>query len=73
MQRITEEEERGECILIEDFEHTLKNLKDGKAAGSDKTGEMLRNANIELKRTLYELKFDIYETGIISEYFITVK
>jgi hypothetical protein len=48
-------------------------LKDGKAAGSDKTGEMLRNANIELKRTLYELKFDIYETGIISEYFITVK
>lgn len=69
-EREAEGENMGEPILEEEFRKALKELKGRKAPGIDNiSGELLKGSGPELKKALFELVREIYDTGSLPEDF----
>ena len=60
------EDEVGEEVLISEIENWIKDLKSGKASGSDMiTSEMIKALNETGVKIIYKLVNDFYKTGVI--------
>jgi hypothetical protein len=57
-------EERGDCILRDEFDQAVRQLKDRKAPGiDDLPAELIKAAGDQVQRELFYLVCRIYETG----------
>jgi len=65
-----DQDEKGDSILRQEFDHALHSLKKNKAPGMDEIpAELIQNAGEKVKDKLYKLICRIYEEGVIPEDF----